>query len=254
MSILLHLKTKNFSAFHLIIISINSTDMMCGLYLMMILIADGIFQDNYIANDYKWRDSISCYVIFTISLIFSFQSPLTISLMTFSRVFVVISPFSSVFHDRHFIGKLLIVFLSILMSIFVLILKKRIKIIPKSLCLPFIHPENSVTEIKIIIVTVAAFQALLSFFIFETCAILIRSLLDSETKARKSKCQSPVSLLLQLVTVTLSNLLSWIPSNIVYLSSIFICLTSLTRAKCGVCSTLCWKIPNISGSIELFAL
>ena len=34
----------------------------------------------------------------------------------------------------------------------------------------------------------------------------------------------------------------------------FICLTSLTCAKCGVRSTLCWKIPNISGSIELFAL
>ena len=33
-----------------------------------------------------------------------------------------------------------------------------------------------------------------------------------------------------------------------------ICLTSLTRAKCGVHSTLCLKIPNISGSIELFAL
>ena len=33
-----------------------------------------------------------------------------------------------------------------------------------------------------------------------------------------------------------------------------ICLTSLTRAKCGICSTLCWKIANISGSTELFAL
>ena len=33
-----------------------------------------------------------------------------------------------------------------------------------------------------------------------------------------------------------------------------ICLTSLTRAKCGIPSTLCWKIDNISGSIELFAL
>ena len=33
-----------------------------------------------------------------------------------------------------------------------------------------------------------------------------------------------------------------------------ICLTSVSRAKCGIRSTLCWKIPNISGSIELFAL
>ena len=36
--------------------------------------------------------------------------------------------------------------------------------------------------------------------------------------------------------------------------SINICLTSVTRANCGIRSTLCWKIPNISGSIELFAL
>ena len=34
----------------------------------------------------------------------------------------------------------------------------------------------------------------------------------------------------------------------------YICLTSLTRAKCGTRSTLCWKNPNISGSTELFAL
>ena len=32
------------------------------------------------------------------------------------------------------------------------------------------------------------------------------------------------------------------------------CLTSLTRAKCGTRSTLCWKVGNISGSTELFAL
>ena len=28
----------------------------------------------------------------------------------------------------------------------------------------------------------------------------------------------------------------------------------LTRAKCGTRSTLCWKVGNISGSTELFAL
>ena len=35
---------------------------------------------------------------------------------------------------------------------------------------------------------------------------------------------------------------------------IYICLTSLTHAKWGTCSTLCWKVGNISGSTELFAL
>ena len=37
-------------------------------------------------------------------------------------------------------------------------------------------------------------------------------------------------------------------------NTVNICLTSLTRAKCGIPSTWCWKILNISGSIELFAL
>ena len=31
----------------------------------------------------------------------------------------------------------------------------------------------------------------------------------------------------------------------------YICLTLLTRAKCGTRSTLCWKILNISDSTEL---
>ena len=28
----------------------------------------------------------------------------------------------------------------------------------------------------------------------------------------------------------------------------YICLTSVMRVKCGVHSTLCWKVGNISGS------
>ena len=43
-------------------------------------------------------------------------------------------------------------------------------------------------------------------------------------------------------------------SKLIEKKNIYICLTSLTRAKCGTRSTLCWKIRNISGSIELFAL
>ena len=36
--------------------------------------------------------------------------------------------------------------------------------------------------------------------------------------------------------------------------NLYICLTLLTHAKCGTRSTLCWKVGNISGSTELFAL
>ena len=42
--------------------------------------------------------------------------------------------------------------------------------------------------------------------------------------------------------------------HLVQSTHIYICLTSLTRAKCGTRSTLCWEVGNISGSTELFAL
>ena len=34
----------------------------------------------------------------------------------------------------------------------------------------------------------------------------------------------------------------------------YICTFSVTCVKCGIRSTLCWKIGNISGSTELFGL
>ena len=44
-----------------------------------------------------------------------------------------------------------------------------------------------------------------------------------------------------------------VPNLYVY-KYIYICLTSDTRVKCGIRSTLCWKIGNISGSTELLGL
>ena len=52
------------------------------------------------------------------------------------------------------------------------------------------------------------------------------------------------------------DLLSWMSRSHIYFINVnryrCICLTSLTRAKCGVPSTLCWKIGKISTSTELF--
>ena len=49
-------------------------------------------------------------------------------------------------------------------------------------------------------------------------------------------------------------MLLWAGDKALEIYNAYICLTSLTRAKCGTRSTLCWKVGNISGSTELFAL
>ena len=42
--------------------------------------------------------------------------------------------------------------------------------------------------------------------------------------------------------------------HVIQTTAFRICLTSVTRAKCGTRSTLCWKIRNISGSTEFFCI
>ena len=58
----------------------------------------------------------------------------------------------------------------------------------------------------------------------------------------------------EALTVLIVTHVEKVESGVCGLCTQYRCLISLTCVKCGVRSTLCWKIGNISGSTELFAL
>ena len=94
--------------------------------------------------------------------------------------------------------------------------------LPPNLCLPFIDPTNSIIFIKILTMFIALFQILASIFICITYAFLFKNLYLSDLNISKSNNRSYKGLMVQLFVVTVSNLISWIPSNIIYLSCLFI--------------------------------
>ena len=204
----------------------NCSDLLCSFYLIIImLIADFIYQDNFVTKKEIWRSSIPCVSIFILSLMFSFLSAIFLTVISISRCVVVAQPlnllvkkqifywksFASFHHScnclKHFhcpcctnpiipFFQLLYVYLSLILQI---------------LYCPF----------KIITTPIAFFQVLATLFICICYVFLIRTLHYLEHVLIKSRSTSRKGLTLQLIIVKTSYSLCWIPSNIIYLSSLF---------------------------------
>ena len=92
--------------------------------------------------------------------------------------------------------------------------------IPSTLCLPFIDPSNSNIFIKIITISIGICQILASLLICLSYLFLVTMLRQSKYGIQKSKNTSRSGVILQLLIVTVSNLLC--PSNTIYLLSLFL--------------------------------
>ena len=216
LSISLQVKGKGFLSFKFLIIFVNISDLVCSVYLIILLFADFLYHDNFITNEVLWRSSTSCSMIFIFSLSFSLLSPIYLVFMSLCRCFAVALPLNLKMKDNYFIGRVLVsIFLSlILFSTSVgLVYKSKNNSYPSVLCLPFIDPLKSNIFLKIMTISTGFCQVTASIFICLIYIVLITKIKQSDYRVQKSKATSRSYLTLQLLIVTASNLLCWIPSN-----------------------------------------
>ena len=88
-------RTKFMTAFNLIATSIIISDMLCGIYLSILLVTDLMYFGEFIVKDISYGDSIQCKVIFTISIMFFIASTCSIVFLSVSRLMVVLYPLNS---------------------------------------------------------------------------------------------------------------------------------------------------------------
>ena len=95
--------------------------------------------------------------------------------------------------------------------------------LPTTLCFPFVDPTNSILIVRIITITIATYQLGAVMCVSTDYGRLVNHLRKNRDQQtlRKSKTNSHMGLTLQLIMVTGSNFLCWIPTNIIYLSSLF---------------------------------
>ena len=228
LSISLQLKTGSLrKAFSIIVIFINTNDILYGIYLSFIWIADLIFSEKFHVKEASWRSGIICLTAFTTVLWFTMLSQLGLLFMSLSRLMVTISPLSTRFRETLFIIKSLLMLFSISLvsSIFITIIFKYVEEnSTTSLCLPFVDPTNSQFLIKLITWFTVITQLINSIGIMIMHILLVTEIRHSQNviKKIKSKKDSNVALIIQLVLITTSNILCWFPSGCVYISAMFL--------------------------------
>ena len=225
-SSLLHVKSKQYNtAYFRLLLSANVNDACLGLYLCAIWTQNYHLKGIFSVCEFVWRSSDICFTAFGIFLCFALLSPCHLLNLSFARMQVVRFPVETKFKQNAFITRnILCLFVSgCLVTVAITSVTELVyTLLPFCMCHPFVDPSKKVKVLKVTTWITAIHQIMTSLAIIITHSILIKKEKKSKKTRRSSKTEnSRYHLTLQLVTITTSNLLCWIPSSLVYIICMF---------------------------------
>ncbi len=217
------------SVFTLTVMMINCFDTLCSFYLLNIWIADIFFRGTFLVNEKVWKSSFACYLAFSTMVVFTILSQVGLLYLSFSRYFAVKNPLDQIliFNNTTTFSKFQSFFVVASAAITALLgfrISSVHKYIPMSLCLPFLDPTNSVDTIALFTWFVAVSQ-LITSSINLVINILLATFLFYHSKVTQlglNTERSFKSLFIQLFLLSLSNIVCWVPTSILYKSAVFL--------------------------------
>ena len=220
-------KLANSNSFNINIAAVNLSDIICGVYLFIFLINNSSYNDYFIFREDKWRSSLACYSLFALNLIFNTLSPLLHLVISISRLIIATNPFCRKIKNSKFVLRcnfLLFTSITIVVAFIVIVIKHKEKELPFKLCSPFVDPSKSVMSIKILSISLIIFQLTIFFIIIYCYVHLSISLKESQEQLKISKGKSYFSsfFLAQVFISICSIIFCWIPSNVVYVTTMFL--------------------------------
>ncbi len=206
--------------------SINIADLICAVPLCILWVVDIFYTGFFMIKETQWRSSPLCYTSFGTTLDFSLLSPFLLLFLSFSRLMIVIHPIDTKFKRTTFVLKcvLAVFFICSIFVSGVTVIHRFVEMaIPSVFCSPLVDPSNSQLITKVTTWIVIGAQITCTLSIIVLYVYLIKSLKESQEIIGQavSKKQSNASLVVQIIVVSSSNILCWIPSNVIYLISMF---------------------------------
>ena len=211
--------------FEILVASINISDLICGVYVIIVLISDLVYSDNFVVKESNWHSSLPCFIVFYFTLYFTLLSPVLLCLFSLSRLMVVMYPLHSKFKDTKYVLHCIFTIYTV-----VFVLTTSITIVvwlfhgsaPFILCSPFVNPTEKTFLLEIITYMIALIHCFSVIFIVSTCYMLIKQLNKSQKALKDVKTQklSKITFVVQVLILIISPVICWIPSDIIYIMSI----------------------------------
>ena len=226
-SIIIHLQTKKSTiTFTITVISLNISNLICFTYLGIIWISDIRLQSDFVVKQKEWRSDFTCFAAFGIILWFTLLSQIVLLFLSLSRLIVVINPLTSKLKRAKFIIQILTSIFITTFSVVLLIIKfNRLFQIHNNLCLPFVDPTMTSSMVKIIAWSTGGTQIVTSVLLGIINMLIIKNVKESELQKNitqhKSNQNTATSLSIQLFFLTINNILGWLTSSALFISTMF---------------------------------
>ncbi len=213
-------------AFSATVVCVNICDLLCAIYLLTIWSIDLKYQGTFPKHEKVWRSSFGCFAASCLFLWFSELTQTVQLFMALSRLMVVVQPVDSQFKRAGFVCKCLavIIICTFVIGIILTVLTVALdKALPTALCLLSVDPTDSSVLTKIVVWLISIAQSLLVVATMSTHIGLVYNLLESQKKIQSSKTkESNTTIYVQLVSMTISNVLCCFTANSVFLSAMFL--------------------------------
>ena len=223
-------KTETNKLFSVIVKSINMNAIVCGSYILCIWVVDLSLKGIYPVKEEWWRSSVLCNFCCAVVLYSTLLAPLLILFFSISRLMVVVHPIDTKFKQWDFVVKQLasLIICSFLVALFFSILHRFTEVShTNNLCLPFTDPTRESIIVKIITWCVDFIQIITAVLIVFIHILLGKKIKQSQSSQEMRKSVvDPVEgnylLILQLILITVSNILCWLSTNSVYIAAMFL--------------------------------
>ena len=203
-------KTKK-HAFFIIAASVVLGQLVLGFYLAILWIADLHYEHNFPLYKTEWRASLWCAMIYFLSLFYDIFMPFIALLFAIARLWLVIKPFDQRFISVRLVSKLILCCVS--MSLMLTGIFLSVHLVYNSVQ----HPMCSLILDNILVSIFIICLQLTAVFVV-VCSHFMLTIHFKKSKIASGQSSAlGIATYFQLICLTTSYILEWIPASVVYL-------------------------------------
>ena len=208
-------KRVSASGFHVFVTNLSLADLLMGVYVAIIGVADGLLRGKYLILDREWKHSVACKMAGFLSLLSSEVSALIIWLITLDRFIVLHFPFSTVRFQRTSAA------VACLFTWFVGLLLAFIPMLPMTahwnffsqtgICIPLPVTRQDFRGKGYSVSVFVVFNFVLFILIATGQAFIYWSVQKNALNTDKTKAWRDITIARRLISVAVTDFLCWFP-------------------------------------------